>query len=34
MVFLGRQLNISTVTVSKSVARGADIAKKEGDELS
>ncbi|MFH1146397.1 MAG: transposase, partial [Pseudomonadota bacterium] len=34
MASMARRLNISTVAVSKSVARGADIAKKEGFELS
>ena len=33
MVSMARRLNISTVAVSKSVVRGADIAKKEGFEL-
>jgi putative transposase len=33
MASMARRLNISTVAVSKSVARGADIAKKEGLEL-
>ena len=33
MASVARRLNISTVAVSKSVARGADIAKKEGLEL-
>jgi len=32
MTFLARRLNISTVAVSKSVARGADIAKRNGFE--
>ena len=30
---MARRLNISTVAVSKSAARGAEIAKKEGFEL-
>jgi len=32
MISMARRLNISTVAVSKSVARGAGIAKKEGVE--
>ena len=33
MASMARRLKISTVAVSKSVARGADIAKREGLEL-
>ena len=33
MAAMGRPLNISTVAVSKSVARGAEIAKKDGLDL-